>query len=92
MSRIEELEQKLIEELTRQEREGYAKTLVELLKEYVKKVETMFTVRKSNLPIIMAALRMHLKVLEGIDPEATFVADKMVNTIKYAAVVAEVPE
>lgn len=76
MSRIEELEKKLIEELTRKEWGGYAKTSGELLREYIKKVETVFTVRNSNLPIIMAALRMHLKVLEGIDPMATFVAEK----------------
>lgn len=91
MSRVEELEQQLQEEITRQEWEGYAKTSEELLREYLKKFETAFTIRRSNLPIVMAALRIHLKVMEGIDPLAAIVAETMANTIKYEAVVAEVP-
>lgn len=92
MSRIEELEQQLNVELARQEWEGYAKTSEELLREYLKKFETVFPIRRSNIPIIMAALRMHLKVLEGLSPLAAIIAETMANTIEYEAVVAEVPE
>lgn len=62
------------------------------MREYLKKLATVFTVRRSNLPIVMAALRTHLKVLEGISPLATIIAEKMGNAIEYTAVVAEVPE
>lgn len=92
MSRIEELEKQLSEELKRQDWEGCTKAGEYLLREYLKKLETVFTVRNSNLPIVMAALRMHLKVLEGIEPLAAIVAETMANTIKYDAVVVEVPE
>ena len=92
MSRIEELEQQLNVALARQEWAGYAKTSEELLREYLKKFETVFTIRRSNLPIVMAALRMHLKFMEGIDPLAAIVAETMANTIKYEAVVEVVPE
>lgn len=92
MSRIEELEQQLSDEMKRQEWEEYAKTSEELLREYIKKLETVFTVRRSNLPLIMAALRMHLKVLEEFNPLEAIVAETMVNTIKYEAVAEEVPE
>lgn len=92
MSRIEELEQQLNVELARQEWAGVSKTSEELLREYLKKFETVFTIRGSNLPIVMAALRMHLKVLEGISPLAAIIAETMANTIEYGAVVAEVPE
>ena len=92
MSRIEELEQQLRDELKRQDREGFAKTSEKLMWEYIQKLETVFTVGRSNLPLVMAAMKMHLKVLEGINPQATIVAETMANTIIYSAVVAEVPE
>ena len=92
MSRIEELELQLHDEVERREWEEFAKTSEELLREYIKKLETVFTVRKSNLPLIMAAMRIHLKVLEGIDPLASIIAETMGNKIEYTAVVAEVPE
>lgn len=92
MSRIEKLEKQLGEELVRQDWEGYAKTSDELLQKYIKKLDTVFTVKRINLPLIMAALRMHLKVLEEIDPLAAIVAETMANTIKFEADVEEVPE
>lgn len=92
MSRIEELEQQLSDELTRQDWEGFAKTSKELTREYIKKLETVFTTRKSNLPLIMAAMLIHLKVLGEAYPLATIAAEAMANAIEYTAVVAEVPE
>lgn len=92
MSRIEELEQQLHDEAKRQEWKEFSKTSEELLGEYIKKLETVFTVRNTTLPLIMAAMRMHLKVLEGINPSATIIAETMGNAIEYTAVVAEVPE
>ena len=91
MSRIEELEKQLGEETVRQDWEGYAKTSESLLREYLKKLETVFAVRRINLPLVMAALRIHLKALEGIEPLAAIVAETMANTIKFEVDVAEVP-
>lgn len=92
MSRVEELEQQLEVKLARQDFEGYVNTSEELLREYIKKLETVFTIRNSNLPHIMAAMQIHLKALKGITPSATIIAETMVNTIKYTVAVAEVPE
>lgn len=90
MSRIEELEQKLREGMEREDWEGYVNTSEELLRGYIKKLETVFTVRRSNLPLIMATMRIYLKALGRANPLEAIIAETMANSINFEVSVEEV--